>query len=88
MIYHTIQSFIFQLVRHSSVIIVTFYANFFCIEGVFIPKPYLSFLSLVPVSGSRWRAHYKVVEFQPRAEDTRTLDSGLKVSTIYVFPIC
>ena len=27
----------------------------------------------------------KVVEFQPRAEDTWTLDSGLKVSAIYVF---
>ena len=46
---------------------------------------HISCLSVVPVTGSRWRAHYKVVEFQPRAEDTRTLDSVLMVSTIYVF---
>ena len=39
---------------------------------------------LVPVTGSRWRVHYKVVEFQPRAEDTQTLDSVLMFSTIYV----
>ena len=50
-----------------------------------IPNSFL--FSLVPVTGSRWRAQYEVVEFQPRAEDTRTLDSGLKVIALYLFPI-
>ena len=49
-------------------------------------KIYIYF-SLVPVTRSRWCAQYEVVEFQPRAEDTRTLDSGLKVIAIYLFPI-
>ena len=48
---------------------------------------YSSHISLVPGTGSIWRAHYEVVEFQPRAEDTRTLASVLMVIAIYVFPI-
>ena len=52
--------------------------TFFLISE-FLPlwRGYFFLFSLVPVTESRWRAHYKVVEFQPRAEDTRTLDSVL-----------
>ena len=39
-------------------------------------------LSLGPVTVPRYLAHYKVVLFQPRAEDTQTLDSGLYLELV------
>ena len=41
-------------------------------------------LSLGPVTAPRELAHYMVVEFQPRAEDTQTLDSGQYLRVNYV----
>ena len=61
-----------------------------CFRVIHFPcflNPFDSVLSLVPVTGSRWRAHYKVVEFQPRAEDTQTLESVLMISAITSFPL-